>query len=106
MTPVQSRLLTFLCDYTDQHCCSPSFDEIKDALGLSTKSGVARLVDVLERDSWVKRGPGGARNIMVLRRPLWLSPYGLRALEALTAADLENLAVRIVLIQAGRRVAA
>jgi SOS-response transcriptional repressor LexA len=104
MTPVQSRLLTYIIDYTDQAGASPSFAEMKEAMGFASNARVHAIMGNLVRDGWIAYS--GVRNIQVLRRPLWLSPYGLRALEALTPLELENLAVRIVLIQAGRRVAA
>jgi SOS-response transcriptional repressor LexA len=104
MTPAQSRLLTFVCDYTDQTSASPSFAEMKEALGFSSNARVHAIMGNLVRDGWIAYS--GVRNIQILKRPLWLSPYGLPALERLPAADLKALAVRIVLLQSSRRVSA
>jgi SOS-response transcriptional repressor LexA len=48
---------------------SPTYDELRAALGLASKSGVARLVDALEAQGFVRRGKGGARNLEVLKVP-------------------------------------
>ncbi len=48
---------------------SPSFDEMKDALGLKSKSGIHRLVTGLEERGFIRRLPHRARAIEVLRLP-------------------------------------
>jgi repressor LexA len=48
---------------------SPSFDEMKDALGLKSKSGIHRLITGLEERGFIRRLPHRARAIEVLRLP-------------------------------------
>jgi repressor LexA len=65
LTRKQSALLEFLrgCD----EC--PSFDEMKVALGLKSKSGVHRLVDALEERGYIRRIPNRARAIELVHDP-------------------------------------
>ena len=55
LTRKQSELLTYLSDHMQQHDVSPSFDEMRDALGLASKSGVHRLVSGLEERGYIRR---------------------------------------------------
>lgn len=48
---------------------SPSFEELKDALGLKSKSGIHRLVKSLEDRGFIRRLPHKARAMEILRRP-------------------------------------
>lgn len=47
MTPKQKKCYDFIANYIAANGYSPSFDEIRAAMGLGSKSGVARLVDEL-----------------------------------------------------------
>ena len=55
----------------------PSYDEMKDALGLASKSGIHRLISALEERGFIRRLPNKARAIEVLKLPEgydeWLS---------------------------------
>lgn len=66
LTRRQHECLTFIGEYTDAHGYSPSYDEIKEALGLSNKSGVHRLVHGLHRRGFLALFNGQARSIVVL----------------------------------------
>lgn len=104
MTPVQARLLTFIISYSDAEGASPSFTEMMAALGITSRGGMHEHMRQLVRDGWIEYS--GVRNISILKRPLWLSPYGLPALEKLSDGELADLGVRITIIQAARRQAA
>jgi len=69
LTRKQHELLLFLQSRLGQHGVSPSFDEMKDALGLKSKSGIHRLISGLEERGFIRRLPHRARAIEVLRLP-------------------------------------
>ena len=47
----------------------PSYDEMKDALGLASKSGIHRLITALEERGFIRRLPNKARALEVLKLP-------------------------------------
>jgi repressor LexA len=65
LTPVQAKALAFIRTYNEGHPHSPSFDEIKDALGLASKSGVHRIVHALAQRGHITRQRNRARTIAV-----------------------------------------
>lgn len=67
LTRKQSELLTYLSDHMQQHDVPPSFDEMRDALGLASKSGVHRLVVGLEERGYIRRLANRARAIEILK---------------------------------------
>ena len=67
LTQKQSELLMFLTMHMDKHDVSPSFDEMRDALGLASKSGIHRLVSGLEERGYIRRLANRARAIEILR---------------------------------------
>ena len=67
LTRKQSELLSFLTSHMDTHDVPPSFDEMRDALGLASKSGVHRLITGLEERGFIRRLANRARAIEVLR---------------------------------------
>lgn len=69
LTRKQHELLLYLHDYLEERGVSPSFDEMKDALGLKSKSGIHRLILALEERRFIRRLPNRARAIEVLRLP-------------------------------------
>lgn len=69
LTRKQHELLTYLQKYLGDHGVSPSFDEMRDALGLKSKSGIHRLITGLEERGFIRRLPHRARAIEVLRLP-------------------------------------
>ena len=69
LTRKQYELLVYLDKELRKKGVSPSFDEMKDALGLKSKSGIHRLITGLEERGFIRRLPHRARAIEVLRLP-------------------------------------
>ena len=67
MTPRQAAALRYIHGYQLAHGYCPRFEDIRDALGLYSKANVGRLLDQLAERGWVRRMPGRARSIEVLR---------------------------------------
>lgn len=65
LTAKQWELLDFIRAYQAENNISPSFDEMKDAVGLVSKSGVFRLVTALEERGHIMRIPNRARCIVL-----------------------------------------
>jgi repressor LexA len=69
LTRKQSELLTYIQARLAESGISPSFEEMKDALALKSKSGVHRLISALEERGFIRRLPNRARALEVLRLP-------------------------------------
>ena len=69
LTRKQHELLCFIHDRLEESGVSPSFEEMKEALDLRSKSGVHRLISALEERSFIRRLPNRARALEVLRMP-------------------------------------
>ena len=69
LTKKQYELLVFIDKRLRETGVSPSFDEMKDALGLKSKSGIHRLITGLEERGFIRRLPHRARALEVLRLP-------------------------------------
>lgn len=69
LTAKQHQLLLFISDRLSETGVSPSFDEMKDALGLKSKSGVHRLINALEERGFIRRMPNRARALEILKMP-------------------------------------
>jgi repressor LexA len=69
LTRKQYELLNFIDNHLKRHGVSPSFDEMKEALRLKSKSGIHRLITALEERGFIGRLPHRARALQVLRRP-------------------------------------
>lgn len=69
LTRKQHELLLFIHKRLSADGVSPSFDEMKEALGLASKSGVHRLVSALEERGFIRRLPHRARALEVLKLP-------------------------------------
>ena len=67
LTKKQHELLQFISRHLGQHGVSPSFDEMKEALGLRSKSGIHRLITGLEERGFIRRLPHRARALEVIR---------------------------------------
>ncbi|MCR4282252.1 MAG: transcriptional repressor LexA [Bauldia sp.] len=74
LTHKQMELLTFVHERLKESGVPPSFDEMKDALDLRSKSGIHRLIKALEERGFIKRLPNRARAIEVIRLPEALQP--------------------------------
>lgn len=69
LTRKQHELLHFIHARLDQDGISPSFEEMKEALALKSKSGVHRLIGALEERGFLRRLPNRARALEILRMP-------------------------------------
>lgn len=69
LTRKQKELLLLVKDRMAAEGVPPSFDEMKDALGLRSKSGIHRLITGLEERGFIKRLPHRARALEILRLP-------------------------------------
>jgi len=69
LTAKQHELLLFIQRRLEESGISPSFEEMKDALDLKSKSGVHRLISALEERGFLRRLPNRARALEVLRQP-------------------------------------
>ena len=69
LTTKQYDLLMFIHRRLSETGVSPSFDEMKDEVGLKSKSGIHRLITALEERGFIRRLPQRARALEVLRLP-------------------------------------
>ena len=69
LTRKQQELLAFIDERLRADGVSPSFEEMKDALQLRSKSGVHRLINALEERRFIRRLPNRARALEVLQMP-------------------------------------
>jgi SOS-response transcriptional repressor LexA len=69
LTAKQRELLDYLRLYTETWQESPSFEEMKVALGLRSKSGVHRLISALVERGYIRRIPNRARCIQIVPDP-------------------------------------
>jgi repressor LexA len=69
LTRKQHELLRFIHERLRETGVPPSFDEMKDALDLKSKSGIHRLITALEERGFIRRLPNRARALEVLRLP-------------------------------------
>jgi repressor LexA len=74
LTRKQHELLMFIHERLKEAGVPPSFDEMKDALDLRSKSGIHRLIKALEERGFIRRLPNRARAVEVLRLPDSMSP--------------------------------
>lgn len=69
LTRKQSELLRFIHERLRESGVPPSFDEMKDALDLRSKSGIHRLIMALEERGFIRRLPNRARALEVIKLP-------------------------------------
>src|SRR6187402_1710402 len=69
LTAKQHELLLYIQRKLEETGISPSFEEMKDALDLKSKSGVHRLISALEERQFLRRLPNRARALEVLKVP-------------------------------------
>lgn len=90
MTPLERKTLEGVRVLTERHGVPPSYEELCAYIGLKSRSGVARMVDSLERQGVLQREPRRTRSLRIvgeldgLRR---MSSRDLRALR-LTITDI------------------
>ena len=69
LTQKQKNLLMFINERLKSDGVPPSFDEMKDALNLKSKSGIHRLITALEERGFIRRLPHKARALEILKLP-------------------------------------
>lgn len=74
LTRKQHELLMFIHERMKETGIPPSFDEMKEALDLASKSGIHRLITALEERGFIRRLPNRARAMEVLRLPDSIAP--------------------------------
>lgn len=74
LTRKQHELLLFIHQRMKESGIPPSFDEMKEALDLASKSGIHRLITALEERGFIRRLPNRARALEVLRLPDSIAP--------------------------------
>ena len=74
LTRKQYELLRFINERLKEAGVPPSFDEMKDALDLRSKSGIHRLITALEERGFIRRLPNRARAIEVIKLPELAAP--------------------------------
>lgn len=99
LTRKQHDLIRFIQERLEENGISPSFEEMKEALDLKSKSGVHRLVSALEERGFIRRLPNRARALEILKLPeASVKP---RAKELAAAAAVKS---NIVNLEAARKV--
>jgi repressor LexA len=89
LTRKQYELLRFINERLKEAGVPPSFDEMKDALDLRSKSGIHRLITALEERGFIRRLPNRARAIEVIKLPE-LSPGGGSSRRGFTPSVIEG----------------
>jgi repressor LexA len=79
LTAKQHELLMFIHGRLGRTGVSPSFDEMREALDLKSKSGVHRLISALEERKFIRRLPNRARALEIIKMPETVAPAKLAA---------------------------
>ena len=74
LTRKQYELLKFIHERLKESGVPPSFEEMKDALDLRSKSGIHRLITALEERGFIRRLPNRARALEVIKLPDTVAP--------------------------------
>jgi len=74
LTRKQHELLMFIHERMKESGIPPSFDEMKEALDLKSKSGIHRLITALEERGFIRRLPNRARALEVVKLPDSMNP--------------------------------
>ncbi|HEX3677053.1 MAG TPA: transcriptional repressor LexA [Sphingomicrobium sp.] len=80
LTAKQRDLLLFIDGRLKEGGVSPSFDEMREALDLKSKSGVHRLISALDERGFIRRLPNRARALEVLKLPETTAPANVTTL--------------------------
>ncbi|KHJ54344.1 LexA family transcriptional regulator [Aureimonas altamirensis] len=92
LTRKQHDLLMFIHERLQSAGVPPSFDEMKDALDLRSKSGIHRLITALEERGFIRRLPNRARALEVVRLPESMARGGRAAASAPAPSNVVSLA--------------
>ena len=79
LTQKQKELLLFIHQRLQEQGVPPSFDEMKEALDLKSKSGIHRLITALEERGFIRRLPHRARALEIIKLPEHMSDANRRA---------------------------
>ena len=91
LTVKQSELLRFIHERVKEQGVPPSFDEMKEALDLRSKSGIHRLIMALEERGFIRRLPNRARALDILRLPDAVAPKAARFSPSVIEGNLGRL---------------
>jgi len=69
LTAKQQQLLIYIKEHLDKGGVSPSFEEMKEALDLKSKSGIHRLISALEERGFIRRLANRARALEIMKLP-------------------------------------
>lgn len=101
LTRKQHELLMFIHERLKEAGIPPSFDEMKEALDLASKSGIHRLITALEERGFIRRLPNRARALEVLRLPDSIAP-GLNAARKFSPSVIQGSLGRVQPKEASR----
>ncbi|MGI8706187.1 MAG: transcriptional repressor LexA [Sphingomicrobium sp.] len=93
LTAKQRELLLFIHDRLAETGISPSFDEMREALDLKSKSGVHRLISALEERGFIRRLPNRARALEVVKLPESSAPASISARPVVPAAANDTVEI-------------
>ena len=96
LTRKQRELLKFIQERLADSGISPSFDEMKEALGLKSKSGVHRLITGLEERGFIRRLPHRARALDVVRLPEDQAAKTAAAAQAVRGGEDRRAALNVI----------
>ena len=108
LTKKQHELLLFINRRLGENGISPSFEEMKEALNLKSKSGIHRLISGLEERGFIKRLAHRARALEVVKLPEETAPWlaTVSVTESVAPAfTVAALGVTFVMVRSGFKVA-
>lgn len=100
LTAKQKELLMFIHEQLKETGVPPSFDEMKEALDLKSKSGIHRLITALEERGFVRRLPHRARAMEIVRLPESV-PQGLTRARGFSPSVIEGSLGRVPQVAEG-----
>ena len=95
LTKKQIELLRFINERLKEDGVPPSFDEMKDALDLRSKSGIHRLIMALEERGFIRRLPNRARALEVIKLPESSTPSSSRGTGRFNPSVIEGTLGRV-----------
>ncbi len=93
LTSKQHELLNFIHERLSATGVSPSFDEMREALDLKSKSGVHRLIGALEERQFIRRLPNRARALEVVKMPEVNAPVALAPRPVIATAANDTIEI-------------
>lgn len=104
LTRKQKELLVLVKDRLAAEGVPPSFDEMKEALGLKSKSGIHRLITGLEERGFIKRLPHRARALEILRLPEGLDDHAAKPTSRKSSRPTANIVPSMPAIAAAQSI--